>query len=210
MARSSGKKEAARAGTAGSPALQEEGNRRAELVRAAARLFREKGYDATTIRDIADAVGMRSGSPFYHFRSKQDMLRAVMAEGLQQALDALEQAAARPLAPRERFHALIRAHLATILEQGADFIPVLLYEWRSLDRESRADVIAVKDRYEAIWQNGLRELKKAGLVRDDGKVTRLLMFGALNWIAQWYRPGGGLSIDQIADKALDFFLCPAK
>mgnify|MGYP003520023624 CR=1 FL=1 len=65
----------------------DEGNRRAELIRAAGRLFVDKGYDATTIRDIADAVGMRSGSPFYHFKSKQDMLKAVMIEGLQAAVD---------------------------------------------------------------------------------------------------------------------------
>ncbi|MFZ5510895.1 MAG: TetR/AcrR family transcriptional regulator [Pseudomonadota bacterium] len=196
--------------SASEPGGAEESNRRAELIRAAARLFREKGYDATTIRDIANAVGMRSGSPFYHFKSKQDMLRAVMSEGLQQALAALEQVAARPASPRDKFRGLIRAHLATILEPSADFIPVLLYEWRALDQESRAEVIAVKDRYEAIWQDCLGELKKAGLLRNDGKVERLLMFGALNWIAQWYKPGGGLSIDEIADQALEFFLCPAR
>ncbi|MFA7280499.1 MAG: helix-turn-helix domain-containing protein, partial [Sterolibacterium sp.] len=60
----------------------EETNRRAELVRAAGRLFREQGYEATTIRDIAAAVGMRSGSPFYHFKSKEDMLKTVVLEGM--------------------------------------------------------------------------------------------------------------------------------
>ena len=59
-----------------------EPNRRAELLRAAAKLFVEKGFDATTTRDIAEAVGMRSGSPFYHFRSKQELLKAAMIEGL--------------------------------------------------------------------------------------------------------------------------------
>ena len=76
MARSE-KKPAARKAAAAA-----EGNRRAELIRAAGRLFVDKGFDATTIRDIAAAVGMRSGSPFYHFKSKQDMLKAVMIEGL--------------------------------------------------------------------------------------------------------------------------------
>lgn len=189
-------------------ASADEGNRRAELLRAAARLFREKGYDATTIRDIANAVGMRSGSPFYHFKSKQEMLKAVMSEGLQQSLAALEAVAARHMPPRDKLRALIRAHLSTILEPRADFIPVLLYDWRALDQESRVEVIAVKDRYEHIWQECLSEAKHAGLLRRDGKVERLLMFGAMNWIVQWYRPGGGLSIDEIADRALDFFLCP--
>lgn len=189
-------------------AASEEGNRRAELLRAAARLFREKGYDATTIRDIAAAVGMRSGSPFYHFKSKQEMLKAVMSEGLQQSLEALEAVAAQPMPARDKLRALIRVHLSTILEPRADFIPVLLYDWRALDQDSRVEVIAVKDRYEQIWQECLSKAKRAGLLRRDGKVERLLMFGAMNWIVQWYRPGGELSIDEIADRALDFFLCP--
>lgn len=203
MARSTERSAAPRAEGGG-----EEGNRRAELLRASARLFRDKGYEATTIRDIANAVGMRSGSPFYHFKSKQDMLRAVIEEGMQQALAAMQQAAAQPLPVRDRFRTMVRAHLATILERGADYIPVLLYEWRSLSPESRAQVIEVKDRYEAIWQDGLRELKQAGLLRDDGKLARLFMFGALNWVAQWYRPDGGFTLDQIAERALEFFLCP--
>ena len=186
----------------------DEGNRRAELIRAAGKLFLEKGYDATTIRDIAAAVGMRSGSPFYHFKSKQDMLRAVMVEGLQAALEVQQEALAGLRSPEEKFRALVHSHLRIILEFHAEF-PVLLYEWRALSDESRAEVIAVKDRYEAVWQSVLRELKKAGLIRDDGRVVRLLLFGALNWTVQWYRPGGGLTLDQIAQRAIGLFLCPA-
>lgn len=200
------KKPAGRAAAAGAA---DEGNRRAELIRKAGRLFLEKGYDATTIRDIADAVGMRSGSPFYHFRSKQDMLKAVMIEGLQSALAAQEAAMAGLRTPEEKFRALVRSHLRIILEDHTEF-PVLLYEWRALSDESRAEVIAVKDRYEAVWQSTLKELKKAGLVNDDSRVARLLLFGAMNWTVQWYRPGGGLGLDQIADHIINFVLCPEK
>lgn len=186
-------------------AAADEGNRRAELIRAAGRLFVDKGYEATTIRDIAQAVGMRSGSPFYHFRSKQDMLRAVMVEGLTAALEAQQAALAGLQDPEEKFRALVKNHLRIILEDHTEF-PVLLYEWRSLSDESRAEVIAVKDRYEAVWQGVLRELKRAGRIRDDSKVARLLLFGALNWVVQWYRPGGGLSVEQIAERAIRLFL----
>jgi AcrR family transcriptional regulator len=202
MARSLEKKSAARR-----TAAPDEGNRRAELIRKAGRLFLEKGYDATTIRDIADAVGMRSGSPFYHFRSKQDMLKAVMIEGLQSALAAQQEAIAGLRDPAEKFRALVRSHLRIILEDHTEF-PVLLYEWRALSDESRAEVIAVKDRYEAVWQSTLKELKKAGMVKDDSKVARLLLFGALNWTVQWYRPGGGLTLDEIARHAIDCALLP--
>ena len=66
-------------------------NRRGELVRAAAQLFREKGFEATTIRDIAGAVGMQSGSPFYHFANKHELLMAVMEEGLRLGLERLRR-----------------------------------------------------------------------------------------------------------------------
>lgn len=188
----------------------DDGNRRAELIRAAGHLFREKGYDATTIRDIAAAVGMRSGSPFYHFKSKQEMLKAVVLEGMQSALAAIEAVTlrARRLGPRETFQALIRAHLDTILVSGGDFAPVLLHEWRSLSDESRAEIVATKDRYEGIWQKALKDLKQAGLIRDDSSLARLLIFGSINWTAQWYRPDGKLSLDKLAAKTADFFLLP--
>ena len=188
------------------PPTTDEGNRRAILIRAAGHLFREKGYDATTIRDIAAAVGMRSGSPFYHFKSKQEMLKAVVLDGMLSALAAVEAVAARKIGPRETFHALIRAHLDTILGSGGDFAPVLLHEWRSLSDESRAEIVATKDRYEGIWQKALRDLKHAGLIRDDSSLARLLIFGSINWTAQWYRPEGKLSIDQLAKKTAEFFL----
>ncbi|MCX7175659.1 MAG: TetR/AcrR family transcriptional regulator [Proteobacteria bacterium] len=188
------------------PPLADEGNRRAELIRAAGHLFREKGYDATTIRDIAAAVGMRSGSPFYHFKSKQEMLKAVVLEGMLSALAAIEAVAACRLGPRETFQALIRAHLDTILEHGGDFVPVLLHEWRSLSDESRAEIVATKDRYEAIWQKTLKDLKRAGLIRDDSSLARLLIFGSINWTAQWYRPDGKLTIDKLAQRTAEFFL----
>ncbi|MBZ0133918.1 MAG: TetR family transcriptional regulator [Rhodocyclaceae bacterium] len=185
----------------------DEGNRRAELIRAAGKLFVEKGFDATTIRDIADAVGMRSGSPFYHFKSKQDMLKSVMIEGLQAALAAQQEAVAGVRGAEARFRALVKSHLRIILEDHTEF-PVLLYEWRALTDDSRAEVIAVKDRYEAVWQSVLKELTKAGLLKDDGRVTRLLLFGAFNWTVQWYRPDGEFTIDDIAERAVDLFLCP--
>lgn len=188
------------------PAVADEGNRRAELIREAGRLFRDKGYAATTVRDIAAAVGMRSGSPFYHFKSKQELLKAVVLEGMQAALAAIEAVAALRQGPRETFQALIRAHLDTVLERGGDFVPVLLHEWRSLSDESRAEIVATKDRYEAIWQKTLKDLKRAGLIRDDSSLARLLIFGSINWTAQWYRADGKLSLDQLAQRTAEFFL----
>jgi len=184
----------------------EDRNRRADLVRVSARLFREKGFDGTTVRDIADAVGMRSGSPFYHFKTKQDILAAVMEEGLVAGLNDTERIVGSDLAPRDKFRALVRSHLETVLAEGHDFIPVLLYEWRSLSPDLQARIITLKDKYDERWQQVLADLKQAGLIKSDSKVVRLLMFGAVNYTAQWYKRGKGLSIDQLADQAVEFFL----
>ena len=190
------------------PAVGEEANRRAELVRVAARLFREKGFDGTTVRDIADAVGMRSGSPFYHFRSKQEILLAVMEEGLSAGLEATEAVLGRRLPPREKFRALVRAHLSTLFDAGHDFIPVLLYDWRALESGNRAKIIAVKDRFDAVWQAMVRELKAAGLLHTDSRLARLLVLGAINYMATWYKRDGKLSLDEVADQTVEFFLGP--
>src|ERR1700681_238631 len=85
------------------PRRNNESNRRKELLRVSARLFREKGFDGTTIRDISAAAGMHSGSPFYHFKTKQDILVAVMEQGLAEGLRKTEAAMALPLPlPPER------------------------------------------------------------------------------------------------------------
>jgi hypothetical protein len=130
----------------------------------------------------------------------------VMEEGLVAGLDLTEEIMASALPPREKFRALVRSQLETVLAEGHDFIPVLLYDWRSLSRDLQAHIIELKDRYDLLWQQMLSELKQARLIRDDGKVVRLLLLGAINYSAQWFKPGKELSIDQLADQTVDFFL----
>jgi len=184
----------------------EDVGRRGQLVRESARLFREKGYDATSVRDIAAATGLQSGSWVYHFKTKQDILAAVMEEGLQQALARIEAIARRELPPREHFRELLRTHLDTLLGPGQDFIPVLLYDWRALDTAGRERVIALQKRYEQVWDDVIRRLQRSGDWASPTRIDRLLMFGALNWIVQWYRPRGPLSVAQLVDDAEKFFL----
>lgn len=184
----------------------DEANRRADIVRAAARLFREKGFDGTTVRDIAHAVGMRSGSPFYHFANKQEILYAVMEEGLRHGLERTQAVLAQKLPPAERFRALVRVQFDILLQEGSDFIPVMLYDWRALPSPYRERLIVLKDRYDAVWQGMIRELKKAGLLKSDSKLARLLILGAVNFAVTWYKPGAGLSIEQLARQTADFFL----
>ena len=177
-------------------------NRRADLIRVAARLFREKGFDGTSIRDISSAAGMHSGSPFYHFKTKQDILVAVMeqglAEGLRLGLDRTRDALADASLPApQRLHRLVRTHYGILHDTGSDFIPVMLYDWRSLPAQYKRRIIELKDRYDAIWQRTLDELHAQGRLHADAKLARLMILGAINFSATWYRqkPRSGKRVD---------------
>jgi AcrR family transcriptional regulator len=182
-----------------------EPNRRAELLRAAARLFVEKGFDATTTRDIAEAVGMRSGSPFYHFRSKQELLKAAMIEGLDAGNAQLQAAIAGIADPETRLRVLVRTHLGTLLE-GDCRSPLLVSEARALDDKARTEIAAAFDRYQVPWQETLDELQKAGKLASAAPPVRLLLFGMLNWSSHWFRADGNLTVDELADAALAMIL----
>lgn len=196
---------------------RDDGNRRQELINGAARLFRQQGFAATTTRDIAAAAGMRSGSPFYHFESKEALLGAVMLEGMQGALRRQQVAlAALPakVSARERLRALVRNHFDVLLGPDSDFIPVMLYEWRSVQAAQRSEINRLKDRYEADWVPELEALHAQGALGSDPVLARLMIFGALNWSAQWYVPPSGrsakararASLDELTTSALQLFL----
>ena len=191
------------------PEAQDEGNRRQELLHAAARLFREHGFAATTTRDIAAAAGMRSGSPFYHFENKAALLFAVMEQGMRAALQRQAEALqAEPAgaAPAARLRTLVRAHFDVLLGPGSDFIPVMLYEWRSLSPAQRAGIEKLQQAYEGAWRDALQALAAAGRIAADARIARLMMLGALNWSAQWYKPKKGLSLDELTDQAMQLFV----
>ena len=186
-------------------------NRRGELVRAAAQLFREKGFEGTTIRDIAGAVGMQSGSPFYHFANKHELLMAVMEEGLRLGLDRTRAVLDAPgLDAVERFRRLVRTQYGILHDTGSDFIPVMLYDWRSLPAAYRRRIVALKDRYDALWQATLDALHAEGRLGADARIARLMILGAINFSATWYRarPRGraGVDLDTLAAETSALFL----
>ena len=194
---------------------RDDGNRRQQLLTAAARLFRDKGFDATSTRDIAASVGMHSGSPFYHFKSKDALLLAVMEEGMRsalarqaEALQGAEAAAAKPAASHSvlQLRRLIRAHFDTLLGPGNDFVPVMLYEHRSLNARQRVALAQLQGAYEAAWTPVLEALHASGHLRAPVKLARLLILGALNWSVQWFDEKKGASLDELSDAAMALFL----
>ncbi|HUR89081.1 MAG TPA: TetR/AcrR family transcriptional regulator [Ramlibacter sp.] len=187
----------------------DDGNRRRELLHSAAKLFRKKGFHPTSTRDIAAAAGMQSGSPFYHFESKGALLFAVMDEGMRTAIARQQraiEAAGDRAGPAQRLRALVRNHFDVLLGPGSDFIPVMLYEARSLTPPQRRAITDLQSDYEAVWTPVLVALHASGKLKGDVKLARLLIFGALNWSAQWYDRRKGASLDELTDAAIALFI----
>jgi AcrR family transcriptional regulator len=191
---------------------RDDGNRRVALLAAAASLFRRKGFSATTTRDIAAAAGMQSGSPFYHFKSKDALLFAVMEEGMRTALSrqrAVVQAADHAsLSPQSQLRELVQVHFDVLLGPGNDFVPVMLYESRSLQARQRKLVAQLISEYESLWMPVLVALHASGQMRAPVGLARLLILGALNWSVQWFDAKKGASVQDLTDAAMALFLKP--
>ena len=189
---------------------RDDGNRRPALLSAAARLFRRQGFDATSTRDIAAAVGMHSGSPFYHFKSKSALLCAVMEEGMRSAIarqtSAVQSVPPAPGQVLAQMRQLIRTHFDTLHGRGNDFVPVMLYEHRSLTDQQRRALSKLQHEYEAAWTPVLEALHASGHLRAPVKLSRLLILGALSWSVQWFSPRKGASLDELTDAAMALFL----
>ncbi|HXU09465.1 MAG TPA: TetR/AcrR family transcriptional regulator [Blastocatellia bacterium] len=170
------------------------------LLKAAGKLFRQKGFASTTVREIAGAGGMLPGSLHYRYATKESLLLALMEQGITQAINAVRSAIAASRDPIERVRLALRAHLRLLIHED-DTIYVLLYEWRALSGEARETMVRLRDRYDALWDGLLYEAAGTGRLRTeiDLKLVRLSTLGAVNWVAQWYSPGGDLAPDEIAD-----------
>jgi AcrR family transcriptional regulator len=162
-------------------------NRRTLLLDEAARLFGARGYDSTSMRDIATAVGMLPGSLYYHFPSKEDLLVAVYTIGMEQMLDAVLTAIAPVTDPWDRLEAAAAAHLGTLLDKRG-YAAAVIADWPSSAVSVRAELVRERDRYEATFRELVAALPLGP--RQDRQFLRLALLGALNWTLAWYRPGG--------------------
>jgi AcrR family transcriptional regulator len=156
------------------------------ILDRAARLFRQKGYQGASIREIVRTVGMLPGSLYCHFASKEDLLVAVYAEGVRRLSAAVERATARESDPWRRLEVACVAHLETLLD-GSDYAQVMLRVQPQEVPEAAPRLIALRDGYEGLFGRLVEALPlPSGTGRSD---VRLMLLGALNWAPNWYRAG---------------------
>ena len=172
--------------------------RREELTRIAARLFAERGYQGTSLADLADSLGLQKPSLYHHIASKEDLLWAVASEGadaFHAALDAVPPAAP----PADRIRLALRAHLAVVARQ-LDVATVFVREWRYLGGERREAFVAERRRYEQRVRDLFRDGVEASALRTDLDVqtAALLFLSAANWAYTWLQADA--DTDALADR----------
>lgn len=161
-------------------------NRQAALLDAAARVFRHKGYSASTMRDIAREAGMLPGSIYYHFPTKEDLLLAVYAEGVRRIGEAVDTAVAARDTPWMRLQAACEAHLDHLLA-GSDYASVVIrVQPQDLPSAAADELRRLRDAHEQRFRTLVQALP---LPPDtDRTLLRLMLLGALNQAQVWYRP----------------------
>lgn len=162
-------------------------NRLPAVLDAAARLFAQRGYAATSMRDIAQAASMLPGSLYYHFAAKEDLLAAVYESGVHDMVGAVRTAAARETDPWDRLEAACIAHLETVLKR-ADTAQVLIRVLPEQVPAAAARLKRLRAEYEAVFRELVDALPLAA--GADRRTLRLMLLGALNWTRFWYREGG--------------------
>ena len=162
-------------------------NRKSQLLEESARLFGSKGYENTSMRDIAAAFGILPGSLYHHFGSKDELFTAVYAEGINTLIAAVEKATAPHTDPWKRLEAGFIAHLESLFSRDTSASAVLA-DWSTFrSEELRAALVKERDRYEAVLSRLTDAVDlPAGVKRH---YFQLAILGAFNWALTWYRPG---------------------
>jgi AcrR family transcriptional regulator len=172
-----------------------------DIVSAAAKIFRTKGYHAATVRDIADEVGILKGSLYHHFASKEELLYLVVKEPIAQMYRTISEIAAADATAAEKLRRAISAHLEAF-DRHYPHLFVYLRERESVKRRFREMIGFSPKEYERCWQQILREGIENGEFRPDLdiQVTSYGMLGMLNWSYKWYDPQGRLSVREVAEE----------
>lgn len=186
------------------PAASVRGSRRDDVLEAAAALFATKGYAATSIRDIARQVGILSGSLYYHFASKEEILLEAHARGVAQVTQAVQAAvSACDDGPWDRMAVACRAHLDVLLGPSP-FSQVIAPQFPgTFDGAVRQTLLEQREGYETIFRELVDALPLPEAI--EPRHFRLTLLGALNWTQTWYRDGGRDRPEEIADRIIDAF-----
>ncbi|NVO31181.1 TetR/AcrR family transcriptional regulator [Hymenobacter lapidiphilus] len=176
-------------------------SRKDQIDQTATALFRTRGFAATSMRELAAALGMEAGSIYSHIRSKEELLHRIcfrLADEFFAGFDEASADDALPAAPRLR--RAVESHVR-VLTTDVAASAVFLHEWRHLSEPARTEFLALRERYETGFRELIAEGAAAGeLYAPDPAFAALTLLASLNWLPSWYRPGGSLTPPDIAHR----------
>ncbi len=169
------------------------------LLASAADLFGAQGYAGTSMREVAEAVGIRKPSLYHHVRGKEELLFDICLESLRRLEAAVEHTLAAS-AEEERLVAVVCAHVVTSLADQSMHV-VMLGEMRALSDERRAEVIARRDAYQRLIADVVLADVAAGRLRSDidARYLALMLLNLVNWTIVWFRRDGGIRPDELGE-----------
>ncbi len=174
-----------------------EQDRRAEIYRSAARIFHRKGYHATSINDIAAAVGLTKAGLYYYIKGKQDLLFAIMGFAMDQLDEQVIEPARRVQDPQARLETIVARH-ARLITQDSSALTILVNELEGLLPDDRTDIIGRQRDYVDFIADTLAALRDEGkVVGLDPTVGAFSLVGMILWISRWYRTDGRLDGDEV-------------
>jgi AcrR family transcriptional regulator len=180
---------------------------REDVVQAAGRLFAQRGYDATSMRDLGRELGLLGSSLYAHVEGKQELLVEVVMRGGELFTESAAAATAVDGTASDQLRAFIAGHVGVVLDH-LDVARTFLNEARSLDPEFRARVVAARDTYEAT----LRSILSAGIIDGsfrknlDPKLEGIFILSILNAVDRWYRADGAIDPDRLVTELYEFVL----
>ncbi len=182
-------------------------NTRSDVVDAAGRLFAQRGYHGTSMRDLGKELGLLGSSLYSHVDSKQDLLVEVVEEGARLFEASAEQALEAQGTAGDRLAALIAGHVIVVLD-NVDVARTFLNEARMLDAVHRDRIVQARDHYEGVFRSVLADGSRDGSFRSDidPKMASFYILSVLNALERWYDPTGPLNLDELTNELNTFFV----
>lgn len=184
---------------------------RQDILRTAARLFQQQGYDATSMNDVAAALKLSKGGLYHHFQSKDEILFNLMNHALDITQERVVDAVQGIADPEERLRMLIRRHIEVVMSVRDREITVMLHENHPLPPAMRRRINARKKDYVHYVENLIEEVQRARQAKGNvsARASAFALLGMINWIYQWYRPEGSLQEESLVRQYTEIFFAGA-
>jgi AcrR family transcriptional regulator len=186
--------------------MPEEKSKKQIIYEAAARLFRDKGYRATSMRDLAKAVNLKASSLYNHIRSKEEILQGICFENAQRFLAGMSKVEAMPTSTPEKVKSLIQLHISIATE---DLTSVTAFndEWRHLSEPLLSEFLQLRKDYERRFKIIIDKGIAEGDFRElDSSILLYTLFSSIRWVYDWYKPNKSVDLDKLEAEISEFLM----